>query len=119
MQLGELARTCASVADYLLVYITEAHPTDGWMAQWAPTAFKTTAYARSIEDRLAAARNFVSTLGLKDSMLVDSLEDELENRYEARPERLYVVQHGKVLWRCGPGPFEYDVPALAAFLATL
>jgi type I thyroxine 5'-deiodinase len=87
------------------------------MPQWAPTKFSSTAYARSTEQRLATARAFVATLGLRDTpVLVDSISDELENRYEARPERLYVVQHGKVLWRGGLGPFDYDAAGLAAFL---
>ena len=102
------------------MYITEAHPTDGWNPQWAPPQFANgVAHARSVEDRLTAAQNFVEVLGLTATVLVDSIEDELENRYEARPERLYVVQGGKVLWRCGLGPFEYDAPGLATFLETL
>tara|TARA_B110001452_G_C15073558_1_gene374708 strand:+ start:340 stop:681 length:342 start_codon:yes stop_codon:yes gene_type:complete len=103
--------------DYLMVYITEAHPTDGWQNAWAPEQFASTAHARSDGERLAAARTFVASLGLSATpIVVDSIADELENRYEARPERLYVVHGGKVLWRGGLGPFEYDAPGLAAFL---
>ena len=103
--------------DYVLIYITEAHPTDGWNPQWAPEQFQgSVAHARSTTERLQSARKFVDSLGLTAPVLVDTIADELENRYEARPERLYVVQEGKVLWRCGLGPFEYDAPGLAAFL---
>ena len=102
--------------DYFIVYITEAHPTDGWMPEWAQGPFTSIAHAKSTEMRLQAARTFVKELGLSVPVLVDSIKDELENRYEARPERLYVVQRGKVLWRCHLGPFFYDVPALATFL---
>ena len=162
--MGQIARRFADKGvDYTLIYITEAHPRDGWMPQWAPAQFASTDYAKSCEERLATARAFVATLGLVDTpVLVDSMADEyaappqtaldpsnlgssrlahpkddddagtqcptftcavracvrrrLENRYEARPERLYVVQGGRVLWRCGLGPFEYDAPGLAAFL---
>ena len=116
-QVGEIARRFAPRGvDYYLVYITEAHPVDGWMPQWAPSQFSSTAYAKSTEERLRAAKGFVEALGLTAPVLVDSINDELENGYEARPERLYVVQGGKVLWRCGLGPFEYDAPGMADFL---
>ena len=116
--MGTIAKTYAAKnVDYFLVYITEAHPSDGWMPEWAPPAFGSTAHARSTEDRLTAARAFVKTLGVDSPVLVDSIADELENGYEARPERLYVVKGGKVLWRCGLGPFEYDMPGLEAFLS--
>lgn len=117
--MGKIAQSFAGTVDYVPIYVTEAHPTDGWMNQWAPKKFGPVAYARSNEDRLVAARKFVSTMGLSGSVLVDSIDDELENRYEARPERLYVVQNGKILWRCGPGPFEYDAAGLQRFLESM
>ena len=118
--MGDIADAYADrQVDYVLVYITEAHPSDGWMPEWAPEQFQgSTAHARSTEERLQSARKFADSLGLTVPVLVDTIADECENRYEARPERLYVVQGGKVLWRCGLGPFEYDAPGLATFLAS-
>lgn len=102
---------------YRLVYVTEAHPTDGWMAAYAPQQFKHVAYASRIQERLATASAFAKECAVDaHTVLVDGMDDELEHAYEARPERLYVVGQGKVLWRCGPGPFEYDVNGLDAFL---
>jgi len=103
--------------DYKVVYVTEAHPTDGWMNGVAPQKFRHVAYAQSIEDRLRVARTFAEACGVDDaSVIVDGIGDELERAYEARPERLYVLGGGNVLWRCGPGPWEYDVAGLATFL---
>ena len=66
------------------------------------------------------AKKFVEKLSIDASLvLVDSIDDSLEQGYEARPERLYVVQQGKVLWRCGLGPFEYDPDGLESFVAGL
>ena len=97
-----------------MVYVTEAHPTDGWMAGVSP--YRDVAYAASTEERLATARMFAADAGVTAKVLVDSIADTLEHGYEARPERLYVLREGKVLWRCGLGPFEYDPPGLLAFL---
>lgn len=102
---------------YKVVYCTEAHPTDGWMNQFAPAQFKNVAYAQTIDERLRVARTFARSCGVADTdVIVDGIGDELERAYEARPERLYVVGGGNVLWRCGPGPWEYDVAGLTAFL---
>lgn len=113
--------------DHVLVYVTEAHPTDGWMAE--VSLYDGITYATSIEERLAAARMFASDTKLRNGatvavnaslaeakVLVDNMEDTLERSYEARPERLYVVKDGKVLWRCGLGPFEFDPAGLESFL---
>ena len=111
------------MADYRIIYVTEAHPTDGWhfpVDSCAKPEFAEVQHARSTADRLANANRFVTGLGVEPSLvLVDSIEDTLEQAYEARPERLYVIQGGRVLWRCGLGPFEYDPDGLEAFLATL
>jgi hypothetical protein len=104
---------------YLLVYITEAHPSDGWAPEKAPEDFlNAVTHARTTEDRLAAARAFAQKADVETTILVDSIDDELENRYEARPDRLYVVKDGKIMWRGGVGPFDYDANGLATFLQT-
>jgi len=122
---GSLARVQA-IADkfagkgvaYKLVYVTEAHPKDGWMNSFAPAQFKDVRYARSVEERLKTAGRFAELCDVDAAdVIVDGLPDELERSYEARPERLYVVRGGNVLWRCGLGPFEYDPAGLEAFLA--
>jgi len=84
---------------------------------YTKSEFSKVQHARTTADRLATARTFAASLGLDRSLvLVDSIDDTLEQRYEARPERLYVVQNGRVLWRCGLGPWEYDPAGLEAFL---
>jgi hypothetical protein len=104
--------------DYKVVYVTEAHPTDGWWNQVAPAEFKETKYAESLSERLATARAFAELCDIDvEHVIVDSMSDALEHAYEARPERLYVLRGGKVLWRCGLGPFQYDPNGLDAFLS--
>ena len=44
---------------YFLIYITEAHPTDGWAPKKKPNSFvNAVAHARTTDDRLVAARAF-------------------------------------------------------------
>ena len=83
----------------------------------APSKFKQTRYAINLEARLATAHAFAGLCEVElEQVIVDSMSDELERAYEARPERLYILKGGKVLWRCGLGPFQYDPDGLAAFL---
>ena len=79
--------------------------------------FKKVDYAKELGDRIAAAGLLVERTGIDErSVLVDSMDDSLEHGYEARPERLYVVRGGQVLWRCGLGPRHYDPKGLRQFL---
>ena len=108
---------------YRLVYVTEAHPVDGWMPIYAPPEFAAVRYARTLDERLATARKFAEVYRVDPSlMIVDGLADELERGFEARPERLCVVRGGRLLWRCELGsrslaafPDE-EPPGLVAFL---
>ena len=47
---------------------------------------------------------------------LDGIENKTERAYEARPERLYVIEDGKVTFRTGVGPYCYSVPKLRSFI---
>ena len=108
---------------YRLVYVTEAHPVDGWMPIYAPREFTEVRYAKTLEERLAVARKFVGVYEIDpDTVIIDGLADDLERGFEARPERIAVVGGGRLLWRCELGsrslaafPDE-EPPGLVAFL---
>lgn len=42
-------------------------------------------------------------------MVLDSMSNEVERRYVAMPERLYLLdKDGTVTWKCGLGPHYFD-----------
>ncbi len=42
-------------------------------------------------------------------MLLDNMTDEVDEKYIARPERLYVIDAaGVITFRCEMGPFGFD-----------
>ena len=49
-------------------------------------------------------------------MLVDGIENTTDIAFGAKPERLYILQGNKVVYRGGPGPFLYDVEELREVL---
>lgn len=91
------------MADFLVIYISEAHATDDW-------AFGNNVdikQHRNLSERLTAAQSLVD----KDPLcpvVVDEMSDLTASRYGALPERLYVLQGGKVVYKGGKGPWGYS-----------
>lgn len=107
----QLVKDFRDVADFLVVYIAEAHSTDGW----AFTNNIDINRHRSLEDRLSAAHILVQ----KDPLcpvVVDEMNDVTAIKYGAFPERLYVLQAGKVVYKGKVGPWGYDPMEVRSFL---
>lgn len=113
-KLGEfkqLVKDFSDVADFLVVYIAEAHSTDGW----AFTNNIDINLHQSLEDRLSAAQILVR----KDPLcpvVVDDMSDVTATKYGALPERLYVLQAGNIVYKGTEGPWGYDPLEVRAFL---
>jgi hypothetical protein len=91
-----------------VVYIEEAHPTDGWEM---PSNFEDNvlvASAKSFFERDAAAKTCVVKLGIHIPALVDDMEDSTERAYTAWPDRLYVIdREGRLAYKSKAGPFGF------------
>ncbi|KAK7106198.1 hypothetical protein V1264_017484 [Littorina saxatilis] len=103
----------AGLADFLIVYIQEAHPDDGWAFRNNPFVIKN---HRSLEDRLAAARQ------LEDAkpacpVVVDNMKDVANYVYGALYERLYIVLNGRIVYAGERGPGGYRVNEVEEWLA--
>lgn len=98
------------------VYILEAHPIDAWIAPQNEEKQICYRQPKSLEERIKVAQNFVDGMQVEGRIVVDDIDDKCDTLYEARPERLYVVQGGKIVWRSGLGPFQYSPSTLRAFL---
>lgn len=103
-----------------MVYIEEAHPTDGWEM---PSNFKEgilIASAKTFLQRDEAAQTCVVKLGIHIPALVDDMQDTTERAYTAWPDRLYVIdREGRVAYKSKAGPFGFDPKAMAAKLQSL
>jgi len=95
-------------ANFLLVYVREAHACDEWEMEDNVKAGVSLAQPRSDGDRRSAAARFVSDSRLSIPVVVDAVDDAASAPYGAWPERLYVLDaSGRVIYRGGPGPFEF------------
>jgi len=90
---------------FLLVYIREAHPTDGWRAAYNERDGILLESAKSLEQKQEYATSCVRKLDIKYAAVVDGMDHQVESDYSAWPDRLYLVgKDGRIAWKGGPGP---------------
>jgi iodothyronine deiodinase-like protein len=105
-------------ADFLAVYIREAHPLDEW--QMKSNVDENICYPqpKNFAQRVAIANDFVQRFHFLLPIAVDTMADAADQIYAAWPERLYVIdESGKIVYRGGLGPFHYHPEEVRAWLA--
>lgn len=115
-------------AQFLLVYIHEAHPVDGVLPERHTGTWLMGSPERGllVEDpltdaeRTELARKTEQELGFGFPVLVDHVDDAVNTAYAAWPERLYLVDvDGTVVYRGGKGPMDFRPDELEGVLAEL
>jgi hypothetical protein len=88
-----------------VVYIREAHSTDGWALE---SGWSILADATDHDERKAAAAQACSMLRFPFKVAVDGMDDTVAIRWSAWPERLFVVDvDGIVRYTGEQGPFGF------------
>lgn len=99
------------MADFVVVYIEEAHPSDGWFFHNNISIPQ----HRKLDDRIMAARK-LEDIGTKCPIVVDQMSNDANKRYGALFERLYVIQDGVIVYAGERGPVGYKVEELESWL---
>lgn len=110
------------VADMLTIYIEEAHAIDEWRLPDSDVEAKDKAFIKAhktMKDRLEAANLFVKNRGINCPVVCDSMEGDMVAKYDAWPERLYIIVDGSVVYKGGIGPFDYKIWEVQEFLENL
>jgi alkyl hydroperoxide reductase subunit AhpC len=116
----KLYRRYKDRATFVMVYVREAHPTDGWRMDSNDRLGVATAQPRTYDERADVARTCGRLLGLGFPMLVDRIDDLAGNRYSGMPGRLYVIdRQGKVAFKSGRGPYLFKPAELEHSLILL
>jgi hypothetical protein len=107
-------------ANFLLVYVREAHPTDGWSMTSNERLGVSVAQPKSYEERNAVAQQCAARLNPAMPLLVDEIDDRTGNAYSGMPARLYVIApDGTVVYKSGRGPFGFKPEEMEQALVML
>jgi type I thyroxine 5'-deiodinase len=105
---------------FLVVYITEAHPSDVWQMQSNLKDQVVFASPKNEEERAFVAGACVRKLGIKFPAVLDEFGNSTEQAYTGWPDRIYLIDgNGHVAFKAKPGPFGFKPDDLAAALAKL
>jgi len=117
----EMQREYAGAADFAIIYLEEAHPTDGWM--YGQVKHLTTQPV-TIAERCRMAQSLAETLqssaaSASIALCVDRMDNGASRAFGALPERLAILKGGKLQFMGGAGPFGYSISACSAALKKL
>jgi hypothetical protein len=100
---------------FLIVYIREAHPEDGWVLADNRREQIALADPTTLDERADAAEACVLRLRTRIPVALDGLDDAVALAYGGWPDRLYLIgRDGNVVFQGGEGPFGFKPEELAA-----
>ncbi len=105
---------------FFVVYIQEAHTTDGWQVPDNEREGVVYEQPKSADEREAVAEACAVGLKLSIPTLIDEMTNEVDRAYAALPDRLYLIdKEGRVAYRSEPGPWGFRPEELEAAIAAL
>ena len=107
-EVDAIAKRYKDDATFVMVYVREAHPTDGWVMASNTKAGVEVRQPATYGERVKACALFSAKLKPSFPVLVDEIDDRVGHGYSAMPGRLYVIDsRGKVAYKSGRGPFGF------------
>ena len=95
-------------AKFVMVYVREAHPEEGWKMESNRRAGVSVHQPQTYAERSGNCREFCNRLKPSMPVVVDELNDVVGNAYGGMPARLYVIDaKGKIAYKGGRGPFGF------------
>ena len=106
----EIYRRFQDRVEFLIVYVQEAHPTDGWQTDSNVAAGILFRQHQSYEEREVVAQTCSLDLHISIPILIEEMDNNIDEAYGAAPERLYLVgADGSVAYQGGAGPHFFDL----------
>ncbi len=116
----KLYRHYGDRATFVMVYVREAHPTDGWRMQSNERVGVAAAQPQTYGERAEVAQRCGKLLGLGFPMLVDTIDDAVGAKYSGMPGRFYLIDKaGKIAFKNARGPFGFKPTELEQALILL
>ncbi len=103
--LHDLYHRYGDQVEFLVVYIREAHPDDGWISEGNQEQGIHVYDPTTEEERTEVAQACAMALDIEMTVLVDPIDDTVASAYGALPDRLYLVgRDGRVAYQGEKGP---------------
>lgn len=116
--IAELAEAHKGRANFLGIYVREAHPTDGWRMESNDRADIAYPQPPDFATRTAVAQRCAGMLKVPFPLLVDTMDDHAGHAYSAMPARFYVIDRsGVVTYKSARGPFGFRPQEMEQALA--
>lgn len=94
--------------DFLMVYVREAHPIDGWHMSSNDRYEVHLPQPTSYDERAQVAQTCQRKLDFDMPFLVDTIDDQVGAKYSGMPSRLYLIDRdGRIAYKSGRGPFGF------------
>ncbi len=104
-------------AEFLNVYIREAHPEDEWQLDVNLEEEVCYLQPRTLEERLGIANDFNKRFDYPIPLGVDLMSNRASELYAGWPERLYIVgEDGTIIYKGGMGPMDYKPQEVRTWL---
>ena len=105
-------------AEFLTIYIREAHPQDEWQMKSNVDQGVCYPQPKTFPQRVAIANDFVTRFHYTIPIAIDTMDNAADHVYAGWPERIYIIdESGKIVYRGGIGPFNYHPEEARAWLA--
>eukprot|EP00795_Rhopilema_esculentum_P001465 gene1465-15895_t len=109
---GKLANRFASLADFAIIYVEEAHPVDGWRFKNAEfSIYQHTSLSKRKEAARILAEKYPDI-----PVFVDLMDNAVSKAFGAMPERLFILMNNEVVYQGGMGPFFYNLEEVKMWL---
>ena len=103
---------------FMVVYIREAHPEEGWVVTSNREEDIRVNDPDTLDARVEVAASCAINLQIRMPVVVDEIDDRIACAYGALPDRLYLIDRdGRVAFQGEQGPWGFNPPALEAAIA--
>jgi hypothetical protein len=100
---------------FLLVYIREAHPEEGWIIPENRRSGIAVHEPATDDERRSVASACAVKLEVRMPVAIDGVDNAVASAYGGWPDRLYLVgSDGRIVFQGGEGPFGFKPDALEA-----
>lgn len=112
-----MQQTWGEFANFVTIYIKEAHPEDEWQMDSNEEENVCYAQPKTTEQRRLIANDFAERFSYSIPLWIDPIENPADEIYAGWPERFYIIGEDRtILYKGDMGPFGFEPDEVEAWL---